>query len=464
MIRLLACLLSLVTVQTLANQEYRAWLAQQQQAFNHYVDQQQLEFAKWLSQDWIDKDADTIMPDALPKPDQLPALPADTNKAQQHFLTPDFRPVEPSQPEAPQPSPYIVKMQFYGLDTGFDIPASLRKPVSRRADLSGWWKTMAESVTPELLRSLSVFKQTNFLNDWDMLFFLNQLSQQVLVQPNARSAWTWFMGVQLGLDLRLMEGRGIWYVGYNSLQTPVAVPFIRIGQKRYFIFGVQGNAVLHLQTYPEFADFADLQPLNMQMHPKLYLGDQWRDREIEFTAQQSQWHMVLPYNVYRVEHAKVYPQLQLQDYLNTPWPDSLQQAVSQQLRPLVAHMSGMQRWRFLLAMVQQGFPYQTDQQQFGRENYLLAEEMLFYPYSDCEDRSYFLKGVLKAIAPETIIGVRFPNHLALAVLDRDEQVKGYTLSLSGNDYVLLDPSYLNAGPGQLMPALESQKPQAIILN
>ena len=465
MVRLFCFLLGLIAVHAMANQEYRAWLAAQQRDFSHYVNQQQIEFAKWLNQDWVQADSNVVAPQVLPKPEQLPILPFEPDIKQEHTLEPDFHSVIPEQPDiSVVPPAHSVKVDFYGLEPQFDIPPSLRKAVLTRAALSDWWNNMATAMDPQLLRSLAAFKQAYYLNDWDMLFFLEQLSKQLFRQPKAQTAWTWFIGIQMEMDLRLLETGDQWFIGYNSLQVPVAIPYVTLGQKRYFMFAVRDQSLRQVKTYPEFSGFDQLQPLNMQQNSRLYLGEQWRNREIDFSFNHSQWHMTLPYNVYRVEHTKVYPQLQLKDYLNTPWPQSLQDSVQQQLQVWVGKMPEHERWEFLLAMVQQGFAYETDQQQFGKEKYLTAEEMLFYPYSDCEDRSYFLKGLLKAVAPETIIGVRFPNHVALGVLDNNNDPDDYSVRLNGNVYVLLDPSYLNAGPGQLMPGLSKQTPEAIVLN
>lgn len=46
----------------------------------------------------------------------------------------------------------------------------------------------------------------------------------------------------------------------------------------------------------------------------------------------------------------------------------------------------------LLHYLHRAFPYKTDEAQFGIERTLFAEEMYYYPYSDCEDRSILLRG------------------------------------------------------------------------
>ena len=40
----------------------------------------------------------------------------------------------------------------------------------------------------------------------------------------------------------------------------------------------------------------------------------------------------------------------------------------------------------LLSFVQQAFDYKTDQDAYGAEKYMFADELLFYPFADCEGR------------------------------------------------------------------------------
>lgn len=57
------------------------------------------------------------------------------------------------------------------------------------------------------------------------------------------------------------------------------------------------------------------------------------------------------------------------------------------LRVAVAGKGEREAAELLLHYLHRAFPYKTDEAQFGVERTFFAEEMYYYPYSDCEDRS-----------------------------------------------------------------------------
>lgn len=65
-----------------------------------------------------------------------------------------------------------------------------------------------------------------------------------------------------------------------------------------------------------------------------------------------------------------------------------------------------------------GAPYikvLTRKDQFGREKYFFAEETLFYPLSDCEDRAIFFAILIRNLLGLDVIGLDYPGHIATAV-------------------------------------------------
>ena len=80
--------------------------------------------------------------------------------------------------------------------------------------------------------------------------------------------------------------------------------------------------------------------------------------------------------------------LQVRDYLNDKQPDYLLKQL-QNWQELEQERPAMDRFKSLLTHLQH-WPYQIDQEQFGREKPLTLSESVFFPYTDCEDRVYAL--------------------------------------------------------------------------
>jgi len=123
-------------------------------------------------------------------------------------------------------------------------------------------------------------------------------------------------------------------------------------------------------------------------------------------------------------------------------------------------MSEQQAVNFLLRFVQTSLKYETDEQQFGEENYLFPEETLFYPYSDCEDRAILFAWLVESLLGLQVIGLDYPGHVAAAV-HFNETVSGDSVSYQGKRYVVTDPTYTNASAGMTMPDFKKFKPTVI---
>ena len=114
------------------------------------------------------------------------------------------------------------------------------------------------------------------------------------------------------------------------------------------------------------------------------------------------------------------------------------------------------RFRF----VQTAFDYKTDDQQFGKEKYLMMEETLHYPSSDCEDRSIMFSYLVKTLLKLDVVGLDYPGHIATAVKFNSD-LTGDRVTHNGKVYVICDPTYINADAGMEMPQFKNVEPKII---
>ncbi|MBL8995357.1 MAG: hypothetical protein JNM63_18570, partial [Spirochaetia bacterium] len=125
------------------------------------------------------------------------------------------------------------------------------------------------------------------------------------------------------------------------------------------------------------------------------------------------------------------------------------------------HLEGkteLEAINFLLALVQKSFQYKTDQDQFGYEKWFFAEELLFYPASDCEDRSVFFAHMVRLFLNNDVVFLNYPGHMATAVLFR-QPPSGDRVQVRDKSYVVCDPTYINAGAGMAMPQFKQVVPK-----
>jgi len=123
-------------------------------------------------------------------------------------------------------------------------------------------------------------------------------------------------------------------------------------------------------------------------------------------------------------------------------------------------MDEQQAVNFLLRFVQTSLKYKTDEEQFGKENYMFPEETLYYPYSDCEDRAVLFAWLVQSLLGLDVVGLDLPGHVATAVRFNG-QVPGDAVTYNGKRYVVADPTYINASVGMTMPDYKNTKPGVI---
>ena len=112
--------------------------------------------------------------------------------------------------------------------------------------------------------------------------------------------------------------------------------------------------------------------------------------------------------------------------------------------------------------VQTAFDYKTDEQQFGYEKYFYPEEVIAYPYSDCEDRSALFAWLVSNYTDAKVVGLQYEGHLATAVcFGEDTDIEGDMFSYAGKRYYVCDPTYINASIGMTMPQFKDKMPKII---
>ena len=132
------------------------------------------------------------------------------------------------------------------------------------------------------------------------------------------------------------------------------------------------------------------------------------------------------------------------------------------LRPLIKGKKEIEAVNFLLRFVQTSFKYKTDQENFSYEKVLFPEETLFYAYSDCEDRSIMFSFLIKNLTNLDIVAIKYKNHLATAV-KFSNTLKGERIFYNQEEYLIADPTYINANAGMIMPQFRGKKYEIILI-
>ena len=123
-------------------------------------------------------------------------------------------------------------------------------------------------------------------------------------------------------------------------------------------------------------------------------------------------------------------------------------------------MTELEAVNFLLRLVQLSFDYKTDQDQFDREKYMIPDEIFFYEYSDCDDRSIFFATLIRDILGLDVVGLRYSRHLAVAD-GFSSIVEGDFHMSDGKKYMVADPTYVHAPVGLTMSNYQNEHPKIV---
>ncbi len=200
------------------------------------------------------------------------------------------------------------------------------------------------------------------------------------------------MLLKSGLDARVAYDQRKVYLLVAVRQNLYDIAYFTYGSQKYYAVSGQKNLPLNLYSYDgqypkklKISDFSLVQVINSKKDKN--------SKRFSFTYQRKTHHLDIPFNRFTVDFLSTYPQMDINQYFRTPLDNTTAGALLSQLQPIVKDMSETEAVNLLLRFVQKAFRYETDQDQFGEENYLFPEETLFYPYSDCEDRAHDLRSM-----------------------------------------------------------------------
>ena len=480
----LAVLLS--SLPTHANNEFQQWMQQQSQGvaaekkeFQEYKDRRDKEFTSFLKSQW--KSVDFVkgdVRDEKPKPDVVPvARPEPIVKP---VTAPKIKPEpvvvtvpKPVVVKAPVAAPIIVApkgklltINFYGQSLRFYYDASMRNTLSSAINkdaVSDYWSALSKAEYDALLKQIKVQKESLQLTDWAYASMVNKIAVKINTNRKNESALlSWFLLAKTGFKARVAYSKSAIYLLVPSRQELFEVTYFTFGGKRYYAVDFDGNKKKLGQVFTYDGEYPDAtKEFDMRVTSVVASSDQSERRHLSFKFEGKQYNIEVVYDRGRVKFFRTYPQLSLNLYFSSGVYKVTATPLQKQLASHMQGMSEQQAVNFLLRFVQTSLKYETDEQQFGEENYLFPEETLFYPYSDCEDRAVLFAWLVRSLLNLDVVGIDYPGHVATAIAFNTEVV-GDSIMYKGKRYVISDPTYINANSGMTMPNFKQFKPKVIV--
>ncbi len=356
---------------------------------------------------------------------------------------------------------YMVR--FYGKELTITLPenvANEKLDGIREKQVARYWKKLINNHADQCLASLDQQRRNLYLCDWGLFDLIRHLSAVVYPgQVNEQAALSVYLLDAMHYDARVgrMDDRLVMLV--NTGSRLYDIPYVEIDTVRYYAFG-QLPRKGRLHTYDRQMASAD-RPIDMNLYYSPRLGGALSPKTYSYTLLGRK--VSLRVNQPLMDFYAHHPQTELAVYANATMEEAFAAAVERELRPFVEKQSPVDALNNLLEFMQQGFVYQTDSKQFGREKNFFCEENFYYPANDCEDRAVLFARMVKVLLGYDVVLLEYTDHVATAVHIPGRKVRGQHIDLQGKRYVVCDPTCLGASVGDLSQKYRNKKAKIIII-
>lgn len=417
----------------------------------------------------------------LPVPPTEPRAPVIKPVAPLPQVTPVvIAPTVTVPPIAAMPAPVIVvpvaiaalpkgqplDVMFYGQRLRFTYDPAFRVKLAAPIDgkaISDYWSALSLADFEPLLKQIDAQRTPLQLNDWGHALLTHNVAQGIYPNsPNEQALFSWFVMTKAGYRARIAYDNSRVYLLMPTQQQVYAAAYFTFDNQRYYALGLDGTKQKLDRVFTYDGNYPGAtKALDMRIDKSLNTSRQDKFKTVAFHYNGSNYQVKVDTDDQTIAYLQTYPQLDINLYFSADVNRATANPLLLQLKPMVQGKSEQDAVNLLLRFVQTAFPYKTDEQQFGIENYLFPEETLYYPYSDCEDRSVFFAWLVRNLVGLDVVGLDYPGHVATAVRF-NENVAGDSIGYDGKRYVIADPTYINARVGMAMPDFKKVQPKVIV--
>ncbi len=353
-----------------------------------------------------------------------------------------------------------IDIGFYetAISTYYDPSTLIKCEGASEEVVSAYWKKMSESNYTVIVSDIKKNSLTFSLNDWGIYMYVKDLSKKIHSSTNSQVAFQFFILNQLDLDTKVARVNNNLTLLINFKSIVYSISFLTIEGKRYYMITNDSNAPIYTFN-SKLSDANKPFDLNIKSPPKVSNNITYRELYVKSIGKTVRIAYSQPVTTF-------YNEMPLTDFpvfFNSGLSKETSLSLDRELRPYLQNKTEVEAVQFLLSMVQESFEYKTDGEQFGREKYFFTEDILYYPFSDCEDRSIFFSHLVKKLLGLEVVGLNYPNHVATAV-KFNTNVTGDAVLIDNSKYIICDPTYIGSDVGMAMPQFKNVSPSVIRVN
>ena len=397
-------------------------------------------------------DIPVIQEDTIPKPAPLiPVAPSDEIPD----ITPDNTPII---------KPELFVFSFYGIECQMHLPQPRDLYIDDISPngIGAAWDILMNDKYDSFMNDCISYCNALALSDWGVYQFTIELTREYFGDPDCNEAVLMQMYIlsQMGYKVRLgMQGNSlINLVAFNELIF--SAPYLEIDGDEFYYLSSQakeGGIQICNYAFPKETK-ASLRIANLPTFPSKATPV----REIKSSAYPNV-KVSTSVNRNLIDFLNTYPCCSWELFAGASLSEEVKEQIYPALRNIIRQADEVTAANVILNLIQTGFEYMTDDEQFGREKTFFGDEPFFYPYCDCEDRSILFSILIRDLLGLDVVLLDYPSHIATAVRFNTD-VPGDYFNLNGDKYVICDPTYIGAPIGKAMPDMLNVEANILRIN
>ncbi|MBQ6209095.1 MAG: hypothetical protein IJK42_04920 [Prevotella sp.] len=462
-------------------EEYERFKRQARAEYDDFRDKANRKYAEFVRQAWESHD---VLP-AIPKPKDEERPPVvmpeeDVVKPIEDKPLPIDEVVAPPVPEE-QPVPVApiyeqpIEEEQYVAFTVFGTEMRVRfvsdeerftlRQCSASAVADAWDQLSSETYN-NMVRDCLELRIRLQLCDWAYLQMLQAFAEASLGKGNEATLLMAYIYCQSGYQMRMGMANGRLYMLYASKHLIFESPYFKIDGTDYYPFQCKERQMDICQAgFPQESSMSLLVSKEQRL---AWLPSEDRTLtskrypEVKATVCVNK-NLMEFYNGYPTSIIDENVMTRWAMYANTPLDQKVKERLYPALRETIRDLSKKDAAERLLNWVQTGFVYGYDDEIWGGDRAFFAEESLYYPYCDCEDRAILFSRLVRDLLGLDVLLVFYPGHLSTAV-HFDTMVMGDYIELKGKRYTVCDPTFVNGMPVGITPDdMDNQTAKVILL-
>ena len=465
--------------------EFKNYKKQVKTEFKAYRDKVNAEFEAFMRRSWERMDSKPPKPQPSPDKDVAPSVVPENEMD----MTPENKKitnvvVAPTPKPEPAPAPIApieevkIPQQKWMTVSLYGTSCKVRCDVADKLTLKGldedsvadMWQMLGEPKYDNLLADCLGLRKSLDLCDWAYVKLIETVTGKVYGKANNKEAVVFqaYMLTQSGFDV--LMARSTDNTRLHMLMASDSDIFKKlywtVGGKHYYLLDGSGAKSLYIFT----ESFPETRPMRLLLtgenkftaktsSPRTVKSKRYPDMTANVSVNEN---LLSFYNDYPSSFEKGDKYTKWRAFAMLPLDKVTRDMLYPKLRAYVKGKSENEAVNIILNFVQTAFEYGYDDEIWGGDRPFFAEETIYYPYSDCEDRSILFSRLVRDIVGLDMVLIYYPGHLATAV-KFNENVSGDYLVVDGKKYVVCDPTYVNARVGMTMPKMDNSTAIAVKL-